>query len=140
MLLAVGLALGRIWARRVEAAIQRRRVGVLVIDMAVTLLLRRPAMFMVLALVVGALPWTLMSLEVLGEVTRPLELLIAQRALMNLRFGVLLTPGHRPEDVIFVVVVEGVRHRTLHRGGGQLLRREDLIGGDTYSLPILLTH
>ena len=80
-----------------------------------------------------------MSLEVLGEVARPLELLIAQRALVNLRFGVLLTPGHRPEDVIFVVV-EGVRHRTLHRGGGQLLGREDLIGGDTYSLPILLTH
>jgi hypothetical protein len=96
-------------------------------------------MFVVLAALLRALPRTLMSLEVLGEVARTLELLVAQRAFMYLRFGVLLPPGHRPEGVI-IIVGEGVRHLTLHRCGGHLLLGEDLAGGNTYSLAILLTH
>lgn len=71
-------------------------------------------MLMVLALLIGTLPWTLMSLKVLRQVTWTLELFVAQRALMNLRLGVLLAAGHRPEDVIFIIVDEGVRHWTLH--------------------------
>ena len=110
----------------------------LVIDVAVALLFGRPAMLMVLALFIRTLPWTLMSLEMLSQVAWPLELLVTQGAFMYLRLGVLLTPSHRSEDVIFVVV-EGVGHWTLHRGRSDVLRREDLVGGDTYSLPVLMT-
>ena len=138
VLLAVALTLGRVWARRKQAGVQRRRGGVLVVDMAVTLFLGWPAMFVILALLIRALPWPLVGLEVLGQVTWTLELLVAQRALVNLRFGILLTPSHRPEDVILVDV--DVFHRTLHRGRRNILRREDLVGGNTYSLSVSVTN
>ncbi len=139
VLLAVALTLGRVRARWKEAVVERGCVGVLVVDVAVALLLGRPAKIVVLALVVGAFPWPLMGLEVLGQVARPLELLVAQRAFMNLRFGVLLPTSHRPEDLI-VVKVDGISHRTLHRGGGEVLRREDLTCRQTYRLPVLMTN
>jgi hypothetical protein len=94
VLFAIALSLGCVWARCEEAAIQIWCVGVLVVDMAITFLFGRPPMFVVLAGLLCTLPRTLMSLEVLGEVARTLELLIAQRAFMYLRFGVLLPPGH----------------------------------------------
>jgi hypothetical protein len=137
VLLAVALTLGGVRARREEAAVERRRVGVLVVDMTIALLLCWPAVLMIFALVVRTLPRTLMSLEVLGEVAGTLELFITQRALMNLRFGVLLTPCHRPEDVILVDV--DVFHRTLHGARRNIIRREDLVGGETYSLAVLVT-
>ena len=77
MLLAIALTLGRVWAWSEEAVVERRRIGVLVIDMTITLLLGRPAMFVIFALVVGTLPWTLVCLEMLGQVAWTLELLVA---------------------------------------------------------------
>ena len=79
-----------------------------------------------------------MSFIVLRQVTWTCELFIAQRAFMMLRLGVLLPPSHRPKDLV-IVDIESVRNRTLHRGGGEVLGREDLFGGDTYSLSILVT-
>ena len=106
--------------------------------MAITLLLGGPAMLIVFALFVWAFPRTLMCLEMLGEVARTLEFLVTKRTLMDLRLGVFLASSHGPEDVI-LVDVEGLRHGTLHRCRGDVLRRNDLVGGDTYSLPVLMT-
>lgn len=139
VLLAIALTLGGVRARSEEAVIERWRVGVFVIDVTVTLLLGRPAVFVIFALVVRALPWTLMRLEMLGQVAWTLELFVAQRAFVNLRFGVLLPPGHGPEDLIFVGV-DVVIHGTLRRHRGDILWREFLAGGHTYSLSILMTH
>ena len=140
MLFAIALTLGCIRAWTEQATIERRLRRVLVVDVAVAFLLSWPAMFVILALLICALPRPLMSLEMLSEVAWTLELFVAQRALMNLRFGVLLPPGHRAEGIVIVIVVEGVRHWTLHRRGSDLFLREDLAGGDTYSLSILLTY
>ena len=105
--------------------------------MAISLLLGWPAMLVVLASLIGALPRPLVGLDVLRQVARTLELLVAQRALMNLRLGVLLAPCHRPEDVILIDI--DLRHWTLCRRGGELLGREDVVGSDTYSLSVLVT-
>jgi hypothetical protein len=135
VLFAVTLTLGCVWARWEEALVQRWCGRVLVVDMAVTLLLGRPAMFVVFALVVRALPWTLMGLQVLGEVARTLELFVAQRALMDLRLSVLLTPCHGSEDVILIDV--DVVHGSLHGGRGDVLVRKRLASGETYNLSVL---
>ena len=121
MLLAIALALRGVWARSEEAMIKCWCVGVFVVDMAITFLFCRPAVVVILALLVGALPWTLMRLEMLGEVAWTLELLVAQRAFMYLWLGVLLPPSHGTEDLIFVDV-NIFRHWTLHRGRGDVLR------------------
>ena len=92
----------------------------LIVDVTVTLFLRWPAVFVVLAAVIWALPRTFVCLEMFGQVTRTLELLVAERTFVNLWLGVLLAACHGPKGLF--VGVEGLIHGTLHGGGGKLLR------------------
>ena len=66
----------------------------LVVDMTVPFFLGRPAVFMVLAAVLWALPWTFVSLDMFGQVAGALELLIAKVALVDLWLRTLLSPSH----------------------------------------------
>jgi hypothetical protein len=115
----------------------------LVIDMALTFFLRRPAVFVVLALVDGAFVRPLMGFDVLGQVTRSLKLLVALRALVNLRLGVLLAPCHGTKRL---VVIKFSIHVALGSSGwshfltGNLAtsrKRDDFAVFVTYELSLL---
>jgi hypothetical protein len=114
--------------------IESRSVRVLVIDVSVSLLFGGPSIFMVLAVHFAALPWSLMRLDVLRQVTRSLELFLTKFTGMNLWLGILLPPGHRPEGL---VIVDIELCRTLHgRSGGKLCLGEFLAGRDRYNLSV----
>ena len=78
----------------------------------------------------------------LGQITWALELLVAavDVASMDLRLGVLLPPSHGPEDVIILIGVKVKGHGTLHRRRSDVLSRELVAGGDTYSLAVPVTN
>jgi len=136
VLLAVALALGGVRARLEEAMVEGWCGGVFVVDVTVTLLFRRPAVVVELALLIGTLPRALMCLDMFGQVTWPLELLVAKAALMYFGLGVLLPPGHGAKDIIVFSV--DIRHGPLAgRGGRKFLCRQDLACSDTYGLAIL---
>ena len=137
VLLAIGLALGCIRARLEHAVVESWLARMLVVDMTITLLFGRPADFIVFARLICAFPWTLMRLDMFGQVTRPLEFFVAQGAFMNLRLGTLLAPCHRTEGFIFIGVDVG--HVPLHRRSGKVLWRDLATGGNTYGLPVCPT-
>ena len=93
--------------------------------MSISLLLCWPSKAVVLAILLWALPRTLVCLDMLRQVTRALELLVTERTFVDLRLGILLASGHRAKDLI-VIFVHG------SRGGAssdvlwrQLLARQD---------------
>ena len=94
VLLAVALPLGSVRARLEQAVVQGWQSRVLVIDVTLALLLGWPSEIVVFALLIRALVGPVVSFDVLGEVARALELLVALRAFVDLRFGVLLASGH----------------------------------------------
>ena len=114
VLLAITLTLGRVRARLEQAMVQGRHSRVLVVDVTLTLLLCRPAIFMVLALVDGAFVRPVVRLDVLGQITRSLELLVTLRAFMDLRLSVLLAPCHGAKRL---VIIELSVHVALGSGG-----------------------
>lgn len=106
----------------------------LVVDVTVAFFLCRPAECMILAAFIGALPRSLMGLQVLGQVARPFELLVAagNRTFMDLRLGAFLTAGHGASDVIII----DIEHWSLHRSSDRGL--VDLgASGETYSPTVL---
>jgi hypothetical protein len=114
--------------------IQGRSVGVLVVDMAVALLLGGPSIFMVFAVYFAALPRTLVGFDVLRQITRSLELFLTKFTGMDLRLGILLPPGHRPEGFIIIdIELCGTLHR---RSRGKFCLGEFLAGSDRYNLSV----
>lgn len=108
VLLAVALTFRSVGARLEIALVQCRRVGVLVVDVAITFLLSGPANLIVLASRIGALPRTGVSLFMFGQVARTLEDLVAVAALLIdiHRRGILLAPSHRTLDALIGSFVE----------------------------------
>jgi len=106
VLLAVGLALGRVRARLKAALVHLWSGVVLVVDVTVAFLLSGPTMLMVLAFGIRALPWTRMSLLVLGQVAGTLELFVAYTARVHhvSRLLRLASASHGAVDIIVIHV------------------------------------
>jgi hypothetical protein len=79
VLFAIGFTLGLIRTRGVVAPIKDWRSRVLVIDMTIKLFLSWPSILVIFASFLGTLPRSTVSLLVLGEIARSLELLRASR-------------------------------------------------------------
>jgi hypothetical protein len=111
---------------------------VFVVDVTLALLLGWPSKFVVLALLIRALVWPIVSFDVLGEVARTLELLVALGAFVDLRFGVLLASGHRAESLIVLKV--GLGNRAFDSGswGSHLFRGNDTSSCNRDDLAILV--
>ena len=137
VLLAIALTLGGVRARLVQAVVQRRRRGVLVVNVALALLLRWPAIFVIFALVDRAFVWPIVCFDVLGKVARALKLFIALRAFMDLWFRVLLAPGHGAKDIFIGIFVGNL---ALHGCGSQLFLGEGFSRGETDDLSVLVAH
>lgn len=152
VLLAVGLAFRAIWAWLEVTLIQGWSRRMLVIVMTIHLLLRGPAILMVLARVDGAFPRAGVSLLMLRQITRPFELLVTSGLAAALGNEIrvadrLLPPSHGPQHVVVVVnhfaqcSFKGRRDSLVHfdrfaRGdgnGGAVLLDTNNLGG----LPVL---
>jgi hypothetical protein len=114
---------------------------VFVVDMTITLLLSGPTLVMIATFRVGALPWTGVSLLVLGEVTRALELLVTHGTRVHNISGLVrfATTGHGPADIVVVHVV--VSERSLDARRAALVSSiEVAVFGEGNHLPILLPN
>ena len=96
-----------------------------VIDVPITFFLGWPTVLKVLALLLGALPRTRMGLLMLGQVTRPLELLLAITADVHDITGFVRLPAtsHGASDAL---VILGMLVLTTRCAGG--LRANRTIG------------
>jgi len=110
----------------------------LVIDMTLAFLLRRPAVFIVLALVVGAFVRPVVGFDVLGQITRSLKLLVTLRAFVNLRLGVLLASCHGTE--CFVVIKFSVHVALGSSGWSHFLVRDHTTSRKRDDLAVFVTN
>jgi hypothetical protein len=138
VLLAVALSLGSVRARLEQAVIQRWQSRVLVIDVTLAFLLGWPSKFVVLALLIWAFVWPVVSFDVLGEIARTLELLVALRAFVDLGFSVLLASGHRAESLVILKVGFGNWAFDSGSWGSHLFGRNDPSSCNRDDLAILV--
>jgi hypothetical protein len=110
----------------------------LVINVTLAFLLGWPSELVVFALFVRAFVGPIVCLDVLGEVARALELLVALRAFVNLGFGVLLASGHRAESLIIFEVSIGIRAFDSGSWRSHLFVRDDTSSCNRDDLAILV--
>ena len=102
MLLAIALPLAFVWTRMVLAFVHIWSRGMFIVHVTIALLLCRPPVLGVFAGGLIAFPWPRMRFLVLGQVTRPFELLVALAApLRLLRSSLLglLAASHRMQEI-----------------------------------------
>ena len=107
MLLAIALSFAFVRARMILAFVHGWSHGVFIIDMTVSLLFCWPSILRIFAARVIALPGPGVSLLVLGQVTRPLEFLVAfTTALALFHSGLfrLLAASHRMQEILISTV------------------------------------